>query len=255
MKQLSILVVLLGFLSCQEEEPIYSVITQSYSCDSIASVYVASGVHLYLSKALQDSFRIEITEDLIDIVDIDISTKALNVNLYPNQISGNSSINIYMPYLGFNELTAVNGGKITMLDTITNEDYVDITVGRNSVFEGYYSNSVQIAELFTTINGNFTGELEIDKLYVVGMYTSLIDISGCSNYCSMQLEFGGADFKGYDFETTHLNASVYGNATAEISVSETLEALTLDNGKLFYKGNPKEIDTASEGASEILRIE
>jgi putative autotransporter adhesin-like protein len=64
---------------------------------------------------------------------------------------------------------------------------------------------------------------------------------------------GSGNIRGYQMETSEADVSVNGSGNAEILVVDKLHANITGSGKIFYKGNPREVTQQVTGSGRVVK--
>ncbi|MDY0779709.1 head GIN domain-containing protein [Tenacibaculum sp. IB213877] len=64
---------------------------------------------------------------------------------------------------------------------------------------------------------------------------------------------GSGSVKAYDLKTDNLKASIAGSGSVQTSVTHKIDANVVGSGSVYYKGNPKYIDTNSVGSGDVIK--
>ena len=110
-----------------------------------------------------------------------------------------------------------------------------ISVNGNGIVEA--ENSISSDNLVLEMNGNGTMDIDTRAKNVTASVFSPGEIK-LSGYCDkLDLTVGGeGKFSGYEFDVKNASVETRGESTAEVSVSEKLDAEIYGNGNIHVKG-------------------
>lgn len=142
-------------------------------------------------------------------------------------ISNKSSLSVKdVPAAGSLKIVATTGSKLDM--TAKTQSAV-VSIGRSAKAQL----AIEATELEATISGK--GRLEI---------------TGKAETLKVNANTSGV-YKGYGLQSKSLVAQAFGNGRMEVSVSESLVANVVSEGKVLYRGDPKlKVNATSSGTVE-----
>lgn len=187
----------------------------------------------YLKIRVIDNVLTIRTEDGYNICPTSFTMRGSSVNLEKIQITGGGDFYLDSSLKG-NELDAyiTGGGSLFMENPVVlKEGNLKITGGGD-----LKAKSLSCEEININVTGGGDAYLQ-----------------GKADEGEISIT-GGGDLHAYGFEIKKLDAHISGGGTAEVFVSENLNANVTGGGDLYYKGNPKAKKTHSTGGGDIHAV-
>lgn len=207
------------------------------------SIYVNSGYTVYLKQTNKQEVSVEALADIYAVTEIKVEDGILMINVErkpedPNKslwakiddIKVNPTMKVYVSMKDIRSLQVNGKGKIVSENSIASDDLELGVTGSGSL-----DIDVKGRKLTTEISGS--GSISI-KGYAT---SNKIRLSGSGNLNAFNCELENADVK------------VGGNGTAEITVSDNLEAYVMGAGAIKHKGNTKKLTKKVYGSGAIDR--
>lgn len=207
------------------------------------SIYVNSNYTVYLKQTNKNEVSVEAESDIYALSDIKVENGILMVNIdrkpdNPNKsiwaklddVKLNPTLKLYVSMKNVSELQVNGGGKI---------------ISENSIAADY---------LVLAINGN--GTMNID----VKGNTLKTEIAGSGNMVlkgyatSMDAVLSGSGYlKAFDCPLETAKVKVAGNGTAELNVTNNIDAVVMGSGSIKHKGNTKTAQKKIYGSGTVDR--
>jgi hypothetical protein len=149
-------------------------------------------------------------------------------------------------------------------DNIINRLLIDVHDGNLNIGiqKGSYSNvtikvhvsmtRVEFLELTGAGNLMAVGPLETDSLSCRIIGAGSMTLSGHASSQTIQLE-GVGSVHGFDFVSSRCAVLLSGTGSAEVNVTQRLEATLTGVGSVIYAGNPSEVITHISGLGSVYR--
>ena len=102
-------------------------------------------------------------------------------------------------------------------------------------------------------SGNIALEIDADEISADIGGSGNIKLTGNSNELTSSIA-GSGSIKAYDLETEILVATIAGSGSIKTTVKTEIKAKVAGSGSIYYKGNPKYIDTKSAGSGDVISI-
>jgi len=207
------------------------------------SIYVNSNYTIYLKQTNKNEVTVEALTDIYTLSDIKVENGVLMVNLdrkpdNPNKsiwakiddLKVNPTMKLYVSMKNINELQVNGGGKI---------------ISENSIASDY---------MLLAVNGSGTMTLDVKG------NTLKAEIAGSGNMTlkgyatSIDATLSGSGYlKGFDCPVETAKVKVAGNGTAELNVTNTIDATVLGSGSVKHKGNTKTAQKRVYGSGTVDR--
>lgn len=207
------------------------------------SIYVNSNYTVYLKQTNKNEVTVEAETDIYTLSDIKVENGILMVNVdrkpdNPNKsiwakiddMKLNPNMKLYVSMKNVSELQVNGGGKI---------------ISENSIASDY---------MLLAINGS--GTMTID----VKGNTVKAEIAGSGNMVlkgyatSIDATLSGSGYlKGFDCPLETAKVKVAGNGTAELNVTNNIDAVVMGSGSVKHKGNTKTATKKVYGSGTVDR--
>ncbi len=208
------------------------------------SIYVNSNYTVMLKQTNKQEVTVEVLTEIYEASEIKVDNGVLMINVERKPDSPNKSIwskiddiklsptmKIYVSMKSVNELQVNGGGKIQSENSIASDF---ITLGVSG------SGSMDVDIKGNTVKAEVSGS---GNLTLRGYATSLdASLSGSGN------------LKGFDCPLETGKVRVSGSGSAEVNVSNSLEAYVHGSGNIKHKGNTKTLTKKVYGSGTIDRM-
>jgi hypothetical protein len=207
------------------------------------SIYVNSNYTVYLKQTNKQEVTVEALTDIFSASDIKVENGILMINIErkpenPNKslwakiddIKVNPTMKLYVSMKNIDELQVNSNGKIIS------------------------ENSLAANNLSLAVNGN--GSMDVD---VKGDILKA-EVSGSGNmslrgYATSidALVSGSGNLNGFTCPVTSAKVKVSGSGSAELTVSDAIDAMVLGSGQVKHKGNTKNTQKKVYGSGSVER--
>jgi hypothetical protein len=108
-------------------------------------------------------------------------------------------------------------------------------------------------ELYIQCQGSSTTQLnlEVNELEVVSKGSGLIKLSGRAIDMNMEINDAGST-EAFELQAKNAEVNVKSAGSAKVFVSEKFTGNSSGSGNIYYKGNPKKVNTNISGSGTIL---
>lgn len=206
-------------------------------------IYVNSNYTVYLKQTNKQEVNVEALTEIFSVSDIKVENGILMINIDRKPESSNKSLwakiddiklnptmKLYVSMKNINELQVNSGGKIIS------------------------ENSLSAGDLILAVNGS--GSMDVD----IKGENIRAEVAGSGNlalrgYATMvdALVSGTGTLNGFNCPVENAKVKVAGSGSAELNVSNTIEALVLGSGQVKHKGNTKNAQKKVYGSGTIER--
>ena len=203
------------------------VIMEERKVPDFDGIKVSSGIDVYLSQGSQIFLEVVADENLHDIIKTEVRNGILNVYSKRN-IWRAKSKKVYVTLEEINSIKVTSAGDVKSQGTIKTD------------------------KLRIDLSSSGDLDLDVDANTISCTISSSGDanISGRTNVFHVNLSSAG-DLSAYDLYVEKCEISVSSAGNARINVSEELEAKASSAGDIYYKGNPKIINTKTSSSGGI----
>ncbi len=206
------------------------VTTRNVDISDFDKIEISGRAKVFLEQSQTTSVSYKIDSNLVDLIKFEVSGSKLEI--YESKcISKTTAYEIYIStpnlyFLGLSESVALAGKNIIMSEKI----YIK-TSGVSSV------------DL----------KMNIDKIEIDARDKSSLKVSGRA----LDMDIDAEDASKLDassLQTKKVYVDISQSAVCELNVSDKIKGDVADSGKLFYKGNPKKVQTDVEDAGMVRAL-
>ena len=208
------------------------------------SIYVNSNYTVYLKQTNKNEVSVEALTEIFSVSDIKVENGILMINIErkpetPNKslwakiddIKLNPTMKLYVSMKNINELQVNAGGKIISENSLATSG--ELLLGVNG--SGSMDVDIKGENVKSEVSGSGT-------LAIRGYATSLDAVVS-----------GSGTINGFNCPVDNAKVKVSGTGTAELNVSNTIDALVLGSGQIKHKGNTKNTQKKIYGTGSIER--
>jgi hypothetical protein len=232
--KLIVLLAVLSFFSCQNDiyKPEGPIITKEIQIESFNKLEVLDDFPVSITYG--EELKVEVTgnDNIINLLNRNISNGLWQIKMTEGNYD-DFELDILITIPNITRIISGSNSNISISD-YTNATGLTLTTDANGVIN--MSNCINIGTLSSTINSN--GDINMNG------------INTCTDaYITVN---GNGEFKGFDLVSETCYAEVQGNSTIEITVNNTLNAVIVGNGTIYYKGTTSTITPDVTGNGEII---
>ncbi|MBA6157008.1 DUF2807 domain-containing protein [Tenacibaculum sp. S7007] len=207
-----------------------NVITKTRSIDSFDKVSVGGSFDVNLIDGKEGKITIEGEENLITYIETEVRNGKLKVQFKENtNIRTTRKITVTIPFEEIEAISLGGSGNVTVKKRIKADSAAFSIGGSGNIIANIDANTVK-ASIGGSGNIKLKGKTDNFK-------------------CSLA---GSGSIKAYDLDANSLKASIAGSGSVQTSVSTKIKASVVGSGSVYYKGNPKHIDTNSIGSGDVI---
>ncbi|NNE02332.1 MAG: DUF2807 domain-containing protein [Eudoraea sp.] len=211
------------------------VITEERSTGDYNSIAIAGWFDVALVDGREGDITLEGEENLLEYIVTEVKNGKLSVKVKKGYYLKPSSwdkgnINVTIPFESINAVTMSGSGDIVGKKTIKAVDF-------NASMSGSGDMELTIEATNTSVSVSGSGDMELE---------------GASENLEIQIS-GSGDIKAYGLSADNVTATVSGSADIKVTANEMLKARVSGSGDIYYKGNPKKVDSKTSGSGDISR--
>ncbi|MGE0589451.1 MAG: head GIN domain-containing protein [Cyclobacteriaceae bacterium] len=216
---------------------------KSFDLPEFQGVYVNSSYTVYLKQTNKQEVRVEALAEILEATEIKVESGILMVNVERkpdpankslwakiDDIKLNPTMKVYVSIKDVNTLQVNGGGKIVSENSIASDDLKVSLTGSGSM-----DIDVKGKKISTEVAGSGTVTLK--------GYATSNDI----------LMSGSGNLNAFNCELEYATVKIGGSGSADITVSENLEATVMGSGNLKHKGNTKKVTKKVYGSGSVER--
>ncbi|WP_299681744.1 head GIN domain-containing protein [uncultured Tenacibaculum sp.] len=205
--------------------------TEKRSVGNFDEVSVGGSFDVILVDGREGEITIEGEENIIPYIITEVKKGKLKIEVKKNtNLRFNRKLTVTVPFEKIDGIGLGGSGNVRSEKTVIGEK-VSLSIGGS----GNIKTKVKASSLSTSIGGS-------GNIRVSGSTESM--------RCSIA---GSGNVKAYNVTTNTLKVNVAGSGDIEATVKEKIKATVVGSGSVYYKGNPKYIDTNSVGSGDVVK--
>lgn len=207
-----------------------NVVTVNRTTSDYDGIGIGGSFDVVLVKGKEGKIKIEGEENIIPHIITEVKGNTLQIKYEKNiNVRTTKRLTVTVPYTDIDKVSLGGSGNITAEGTIKSKDF-KVSLGGS---------------------GNITLQLDADEVNSSIGGSGNIKLSGNSNELNCSIA-GSGSIKAYDLKTDTLKATIAGSGSIKITVKTKIKAKVVGSGSIYYKGNPKYIDTKSVGSGDVI---
>ena len=207
-----------------------NVVTVTRTTSDYDGVSVGGSFDVVLVKGKEGKITIEGEENIIPYIETEVSGNTLKIKYKKNtNIRTTRRLTVTVPYQSIESVALGGSGKISS-DTIIKAESFNVSLGG--------SGDINVKVNADTVKANIGG-------------SGNINLEGKANNFKCSIA-GSGSIKAYGLETVELKANVAGSGSIKATVKSKISAKLVGSGSVYYKGNPKHINSKSVGSGDII---
>jgi len=183
-----------------------------------SSVKLAISANVYLTQSSTQSFRIEASDKLVQLIETEVKNGRLVIKWTKNNVRHSEKIKIYISMKEI-EGVAISGSGDILAEGEINTDKIELAISGSGdmTFSNLNANDIQ---------SKISGSADI---YLAGTKTA--------NSLSVGIS-GSGDVKAEKLPVKNAIIKISGSGNCKLTVSERLDAKISGSGDIYYKGRP-----------------
>lgn len=213
-----------------------NVVTIERSTDDYDKIAVAGWFDVELVSGTEGQLTIRGEENLLEYIKTEVKDDKLvikvknGINLRPSSWGNDGGIKVTVPVEEVESVSLSGSG-----------DIVSSTVLKANNFS-------------TRVSGSGDISLEVEAQTVEATLSGSGDINLSGNTGDFEVRVSGSgDVKAYELSANNVEASISGSADVKVTANEKLVARVSGSGDIYYRGDPKKIDSKASGSGEISK--
>jgi hypothetical protein len=201
------------------------VISDERQVSGIERISIGSSMNLIIEQSGSESIRIEAPEDIIPYISTEMVDGELQIELKPVRFMSIRSIDCYVSVKDLNSIRVSSSASVKC-DNLKTENL--------------------LVEMASSSKGSLTVDVENLDLKIAS--SANLTISGKAGLQNTEVNSSGK-LNAYNLVSKDCKIEVNSSSSANINVSDNLDAIVRSSATVNYKGNPKvNSDIASSGS-------
>jgi hypothetical protein len=194
------------------------------------AIGVGGSFDVILIKGKEGNIKIEGEENIIPYVETEVRGNRLKIKYQKNiNVRTTKRLTVTVTYNNISSVSLGGSGNITSNNTLKTNNFKASLGGSGNI-----TLDVDAVEINANIGGSGN-----------------IKLAGNSNELTCAIA-GSGSIKAYDLKTDILSATIAGSGNIRTTVKTKIKAKVVGSGSIYYKGNPKYIDTKSVGSGDVI---
>lgn len=207
-----------------------NVVTETRSTGDYDGISVGGSFDVILVKGKEGKITLEGEENLLPYIETEIKGNKLKIQY-------KKGVNIRTTR------------RLTV--TVTFEDIESLSLGGSGNVSS--KDVIKANSLKVSIGGSGNIDAEIDAENVKASVAGSGNIKLTGNAEEMKCSIAGSgDIKAYGLQTDTTRVSIAGSGSVRVSVKTKIKASIAGSGSVYYKGNPKYVDSNSAGSGSVV---
>jgi len=183
-----------------------------------------------LIKGKEGEISIEGEENIIPFIETEVSGNKLKINYKKNtNIRTTKRVTVTVTFSDIRSISLGGSGNISSEDLIKSNDF-NVSLGGS---------------------GNITLKVASDSVRASIGGSGNINLSGNTNELNCTIA-GSGGIKAYELKTDEVRANVAGSGSIKTTVKTKIKANLVGSGNIYYRGNPKYVDSKSVGSGSVV---
>lgn len=207
-----------------------NVITVKRTTSDYDKIGVGGSFDVILVKGKEGNISIEGEENIIPYLETEVNGNTLNIKYQKNtNINTTRRLTVTVTFKDLEHVSLGGSGNINSKETIKAKDFKVSLAG----------------------SGNITLAIDGDEVRSSLSGSGDIRLNGNTNHFTCSIA-GSGSIKAYDLKADKLNANIAGSGSIRTHVKTKIKARIVGSGSIYYKGNPKYIDTKATGSGDVI---
>ncbi|WP_299672286.1 head GIN domain-containing protein [uncultured Polaribacter sp.] len=207
-----------------------TIVTVNRTTSNYNGIAAGGSFDVLLVKGKEGNITIEGEENIIPYIETEVSGGTLKIKYKKNtNIRTTKRLTVTVPVDDIESVALGGSGNISSKTTLKANDF-NVNLGGSGNIELHIDSD----EISTNIGGSGN-----------------INLKGTTNQLKCSIA-GSGSIRAYHLTTEELNATIAGSGSIKTTVNNKIKAKLVGSGSIYYKGNPKHIDSKSVGSGSIV---
>lgn len=204
--------------------------TKYRTTDDYDGVSVGGSFDVILVKGKEGKIKIEAESNLMPYIVTTVERGILKVKFRKNtNVNITRDLVVTVPVREIEKVALGGSGKIESDFVLNSEDFKISLSGSGDI-----DLNLNARNTSTSIAGS--GDIRL---------------KGKSNYLKCSVT-GSGSIKAYNYNANEVKSTVTGSGNIKVSVRNKIKATIVGSGNIYYKGNPKHVDSKSVGSGDVI---
>ncbi len=207
-----------------------NIITKTRTTSDYDGIAVGGSFEVILVKGKEGEISIKGEENIIPYIITEVKRGILKIRYKKNiNVRSTRKLTITVPFKDIDKISLGGSGKIISKNLIKTDD-LSVNIGGS---------------------GDIILQLETQNISTAIGGSGNIELSGKTDAIKCSIA-GSGDVKAYELTSHSAKASIAGSGNVRITVTNKIKASIVGSGNIYYKGNPKHINSRSIGSGDVI---
>ncbi|MFY0603292.1 MAG: DUF2807 domain-containing protein [Flavobacteriaceae bacterium] len=208
-----------------------NVVTETRSVSDYDGVSVGGSFDVVLVKGKEGKITLKGEENLLPYIETVVKGNTLKVQYKKNvNVKTTRRLTVTITFKDIDHLSLGGSGNVSSKDVIKASN-LKVSLGGS---------------------GNIEAEVDAENLKASVAGSGNIKLSGNTDELKCSIA-GSGDIKAYNLQTDTTRANIAGSGSIRVSVKTKIKASIAGSGSVYYKGNPKYVDSNSAGSGSVVK--
>lgn len=212
-----------------------TLITKEFPVTEFQELNIGGSIdYILVDKKINPNVKVKTHPNLIELIEVKQKGAVLNIHIKNNaRICSYKTFEVYIP-VSTSFLSKVNHAG-------SGEMKSEITLSAHSL------------EINHSGSGEISTRVNTENLKTGASGSGEITLSGKANYVKMSLS-GSGEISAKHLESNNVKVVLSGSGEIELNAKQSLKAMISGSGRIYYKGEPREIKKSISGSGKIVQI-
>ncbi|MDX6746353.1 head GIN domain-containing protein [Polaribacter sp. PL03] len=207
-----------------------NIVTVNRTTDNYRGIAAGGSFDVVLVKGKEGKITIEGEENIIPFIETEISGGILKIKYQKNtNIRTTKRVTVTVTFNKIESVALGGSGNISSEEVIKAND-LNVSLGGS---------------------GNINLKIDTDTVSTKIGGSGNIELQGNTNELSCSIA-GSGSIRAYNLNADEVNATIAGSGSVKTTVKNKIKAKLVGSGSIYYKGNPKHVDSKSVGSGSII---
>ncbi|WP_298778737.1 head GIN domain-containing protein [uncultured Polaribacter sp.] len=207
-----------------------NIVTVKRTTSDYDDVSIGGSFDVKLIKGKEGKITIKGEENIIPYIETEVKGNTLYVKFEKNiNVRTTKGLTVTITYTDIDKIALGGSGNLTSNGVIKSKNF-KVSLGGS---------------------GNITLQVDSDEITSSIGGSGNIILSGNTNEFTCSIA-GSGSIKAYDLTTDEISANIAGSGSIKTTVNTKIKAKVVGSGSIYYKGNPKYVDSKSVGSGDVI---
>jgi hypothetical protein len=207
-----------------------NVVTQTRTTSDYDGISVGGSFDVILVKGKEGKITLKGEENILPYIETEIKGNNLKIQFKKNvNVKTTRRLTVTVTFQDIDKISLGGSGNVMSKDLIKASS-LKVSIGGS---------------------GNIEAQVDAENLKAAVAGSGNIKLTGNADQLTCSIA-GSGDVKAYGLQTDTTKASIAGSGSVRVSVKTKIKASIAGSGSVYYKGNPKYVDSKSAGSGSVV---